>query len=161
VAGSARRAQSATPDVNRYGYIDDRCGLLANGAVQQLMGADHIVRPYSGAVCQYVLSRGPGAGIGAAGPAVMVDVVYSWYETGSLDRERALAAQRGALITDTTVERHQVVVARRDTTGAACAADAAAGTGVLSWWVQYRDQRSGDPCQDAEKLVTATLRSVM
>jgi hypothetical protein len=59
------------------------------------------------------------------------------------------------------VERHQAFLARRDTTGAACSATAAAGTGVLSWWVQYRSQHNGDPCKDAEKLLTATLQSDM
>ncbi|HEY9262980.1 MAG TPA: DUF3558 family protein, partial [Mycobacterium sp.] len=58
-------------------------------------------------------------------------------------------------------ERHDAFAARRDTTGAACSATAAAGTGVLSWWVQYRGQTTGDPCVDAEKLLSATLRSDM
>src|SRR5947208_1606903 len=145
VSGTARRAQSAVPDPNRsYGYVDDRCGLLVDGSIQQTIGADHIVRPYSGAVCQYLLARGSG----------IVDVTFSWYETGSLDRERALAAERGAAVAEKVVERHQAFLARRDTTGAACSATAAAGTGVLSWWVQYRGQHSGDPCKDAEKLLT-------
>ena len=162
VHGSARRAGPGALDANRsYGYVDDRCGLLADGSVQQIMGADHIVRPYSGAVCQYVLSRGSRPDAGAAMPSVIVDVVFSWYEAGSLDRERTLAAQRGATITEKTIERHPAFLARRDTTGAACAADAGAGTGVLGWWVQFRGQRNGDPCQDAEKLLTATLRSEM
>jgi hypothetical protein len=152
VSGTARRAQSAVPDPNRsYGYVDDRCGLLVDGSIQQAIGADRIVRPYSGAVCQYVLSRG----------SAMVDVTFSWYETGSLDRERALAAGRGATITEKVVERHEAFLARRDTTGAACSATAAAGTGVLSWWVQFRGQRDADPCKDAEKLLTATLQSDM
>jgi Protein of unknown function (DUF3558) len=152
VSGSPHRAQSAVPDPNRsYGYVDDRCGLLVDSSIQQTIGADHVVRPYSGAVCQYVLARGSG----------IVDVTFSWYETGSLDRERVLAGERGATITEKVVERHQAFLARRDTTGAACSATAAAGTGVLSWWVQFRDQRSGDPCQDAEKLLTATLQSDM
>ena len=152
VSGTARRAQSAVPDPNRsYGYVDDRCGLLVDGSIQQTVGADHIVRPYSGAVCQYVLARG----------SAMVDVTFSWFETGSLDRERALATERGATITEKVVERHQAFLARRDTTGAACSATAAAGTGVLSWWVQFRGQPSGDPCKDAEKLLTATLQSDM
>ena len=150
VSGTARRAQSAVPDPNRsYGYVDDRCGLLVDSSIQQTIGADHIVRPYSGAVCQYVLARG----------SAMVDVTFSWYETGSLDRERVLATERGATITEKVVERHQAFLARRDTTGAACAATAAAGTGVLSWWVQFRGQRNDDPCKDAEKLLTATLQS--
>jgi len=140
------------PDPNRsYGYVDDRCGLLVDGSIQQAMGADHIVRPYSGAVCQYVLARG----------SAMVDVTFSWYETGSLDRERVLATERGSTITDKVIERHQAFLARRDTTGAACSATAAAGTGVLSWWVQFRGQHNGDPCTDAEKLLTATLQSDM
>ena len=152
VSGTARRAPFAVPDPNRsYGYVDDRCGLLVDSSIQQAIGADHIVRPYSGAVCQYVLARG----------SAMVDVTFSWYETGSLDRERTLATERGATVTDKVVERHQAFLARRDTTGAACSATAAAGTGVLSWWVQFRGQPSGDPCKDAEKLLTATLQSDM
>ncbi|MDT5209742.1 MAG: hypothetical protein QOF67_2157 [Mycobacterium sp.] len=152
VGGTALRADFGVPDPNRsYGYVDDRCGLLVDGSIQQAIGADHIVRPYSGAVCQYVLARG----------SAMVDVTFSWYETGSLDRERSLAAERGATVTETVVERHQAFLARRDTTGAACSATAAAGTGVLSWWVQFRGQHNGDPCTDAEKLLTATLQSDM
>jgi hypothetical protein len=150
VGGTAHRAQSGVSDPNRsYGYADDRCGLLVDGSIQQAIGADHIVRPYSGAVCQYALARG----------SAIVDVTFSWYETGSLDRERTLATDRGAAVADKVVERHQAFLARRDTTGAACSATAAAGTGVLSWWVQYRGQHSGDPCKDAEKLLTATLQS--
>jgi hypothetical protein len=152
VSGIARRSQSGVPDPNRsYGYVDDRCGLLVDSSIQQAIVADHIVRPYSGAVCQYVLARG----------SATVDVTFSWYEAGNLDRERTLATERGATVTEKVVERHQAFLARRDTTGAACSATAAAGTGVLSWWVQFRGQRNGDPCTDAEKLLTATLQSDM
>jgi hypothetical protein len=151
VSGTARRAQPHVPDPNRsYGYVDDRCGLLLDASIQETLGAEHVVRPYSGAVCQYVLTRAD----------TTIDVAFSWFETGSLDRERALAAERGATITETDVERHKAFLARRDTTGAACSATAAAGTGVLSWWVQFRGTAvGGDPCQDAEKLLSATLQS--
>ncbi|MGX9789891.1 DUF3558 domain-containing protein [Mycobacterium sp. MMS18-G62] len=160
VSGTARRAQADVPDPNRsYGYVDDRCGLLLDSTIQQVIGADNVVRPYSGAVCQYVLARGSGPG--AVAPPAMIDVTFSWFETGSIDRERALASDRGAKITEKIVERHQAFLARRDTTGAACSATAAAGTGVLTWWVQLRGQHSGDPCTDAEKLLSATLQSDM
>jgi hypothetical protein len=150
VSGTARRAHPAVPDPTRsYGYVDDRCGLLVDSSVQEALAADHVVRPYSGAVCQYVLTRGN----------TTMDVTFSWFETGSLERERELATERGATITATDVERHEAFLARRDTTGAACAATAAAGTGVLSWWVQFRGQSGGDPCGDAEKLLAATLQS--
>jgi Protein of unknown function (DUF3558) len=153
VSGTARRAHPGVPDPNRsYGYVDDRCGLLLDSSVQETLAADDVVRPYSGAVCQYVLTRG----------GETIDVTFSWFESGSLEREKTLAIERGATITGTDVERHEAFLARRDTTGAACSATAAAGTGVLSWWVQFRGQSGGaDPCKDAEKLLSATLRSDM
>ncbi len=160
VSGTARRAQPGVPDPDRsYGYVDDRCGLLHDSSIQEVIGADDVVRPYSGAVCQYVLSRQSGPDVGAVAPPSMIDVTYSWFETGNLDRERALAAERGAQITDTVVDRHQAFLARRATTGPACSATAAAGPGVLSWWVQFRGQATGDPCTDAEKLLSRTLSS--
>ena len=138
---------AGVPDPDRsYGYVDDRCGLLLDSTIQEVLGADDVVRPYSGAVCQYVLSRESGPDVGAGAPPMTIDVTFSWFETGSLDRERALATERGAQITDTVVERHQAFLARRATTGAACSATAAAGPGVLSWWVQFRGQTTGDPC---------------
>jgi hypothetical protein len=148
VNGTALRARPGVPDPGRnYGYVDNRCGLLLDSSIQAAVGAEHIVRPYSGAVCQYVLSR----------HSAVIDVTFSWFETGNLDRERGLAEQRGAKISDTVVERHQAFLARRSITGVACSATAGAGTGVVSWWVQFRRQTSGDPCKDAERLLTATL----
>lgn len=151
VTGTAMPAQSdAVPDPDRdYGYVDNRCGLLEDSTVSETLDADEVVRPYSGAVCQYVLMR----------REVMVDVTFSWFDTGNLERERTLAAERGAQVSDTVIERHPAFLARRATTGVACSATAAAGSGVLSWWVQYRGQKSGDPCVDAEKLLSATLSS--
>lgn len=166
VTGTAQRAQPGGADPNRnYGYVDDRCGLLLDSSIQEILGADNVVRPYSGAVCQYVLSRksGPGAApgpdVGAGATPKMLDVIFSWFETGDLQRERAVAQQRDAQITDTVVERHQAFLARRDVTGAACSATASAGSGVLSWWVQFRGQTDGDPCKDAELLLSRTLQS--
>ncbi len=150
VSGTARRAHPAVPDPERsYGYVDDRCGLLQDSSIQEMIGADNVVRPYSGAVCQYVLER----------DSTTIDVTFSWFETGTLDRERTLAQQRGAQITATVVERHQAFLARRDTTGAGCSATAAAGSGVLSWWVQVRGKSDVDSCKDAEKLLAGTLSS--
>lgn len=150
VGGTARRAGPAAPDAGRsYGYVDDRCGLLMDSTVRDTIGADDVSRPYSGAVCQYILARGEET----------VDVTFSWFESGDLARERALATERGATVTDTVVERQPVFLARRDVTGAACSATTAAGGGVLSWWVQDRGRAGGDPCADAQKLLSATLRS--
>lgn len=164
IDGAAQRASTDTADPDRsFGYVDDRCGLLVDSTIQEILTADNIVRPYSGAVCQYVLSRklNPGAGPDSESLA-MLDVIFAWFEEGSLARERAVARSRNAEITDVVVERHQAFLARRDVTGAACSATAAAGSGVISWWVQFRGAGSvgkGDPCRDAKKLLSATLQS--
>ncbi|MCW2557068.1 MAG: hypothetical protein JWP55_1032 [Mycobacterium sp.] len=150
VTGDAHRARPSVPDPDRsYGYVDDRCGLLADDSIRQALDAESVVRPYSGAVCQYVLAKKSG----------LVDVVFSWFETGSFDRERGLATQRGATITDTDVERHPAFLAEVRGGHAACSATAAAGTGVLTWWVQFRPMTGGEPCQAAQKLLAATLSS--
>jgi hypothetical protein len=152
VSGTARRAHPSVPDPGRsYGYVDDRCGLLADSTIQEILAADDVVRPYSGAVCQYVLTR----------DSESIDVTYSWFETGSLDRERTLAEARGAQITGTVVKRHDAFLARRNVTGGGCSATAAAAPGVLSWWVQIRGQNNVDTCPDAEKLLSATLSAEM
>jgi Protein of unknown function (DUF3558) len=152
VDGAARPARSLDAAAERsYGYIDNRCGLLTDSSVQELLAAEDVVRPYSGAVCQYILTR----------QDEMVDVTFVWFDTGDLDRERAVAVDRGAEVSDTVIERMPAFLARRDTTGAACAATAAAGGGVLSWWVQVRDKGQASPCPDAEKLLSATLKSDM
>lgn len=161
VGGTASRSRPVVPDPERsYGFVDNRCGLLEDSSIQDMLGADNVVRPYSGAVCQYVLERASGPDVGAgAPPNTMIDVVFSWFETGSLDRERTLAEKRGAKLTERVVERHQAFLARRDTNGAGCSAIAAAGPGVLSWWVQTRGKTDVDTCKDAEKLLAATLSS--
>lgn len=147
VPGTAERAPSGTSDQQRsYGYVDDGCGLLDDDAVKDLLGANNVVRPFSGAVCQYVLATDGG----------LVDVVFSWFEHGTLDRERAVATERGSRITDLEVTRHPAFLARRLDNPDACSATAGAGSGVLTWWVQHR--RGGeDACRGAEKLLAATL----
>lgn len=147
VGGVAERARPTVPDPNRsYGYVHDRCGLLQDDSLKELLGATSMVKPFSGAVCQYVLSTDSG----------VVDVVFTWFEKGSIDRERGVAVGRGARLTEKTVVRHPAFLARRPDNPSACSATAAAGSGVLTWWVQFR-QSTGDACADAETLLTATL----
>src|SRR6476659_948434 len=50
----------------------DRCGLLEDNTIQEMLGAKNVVRPYSGAVCQYVLERDSGPNVGAAAPSTMI-----------------------------------------------------------------------------------------
>ncbi|MCG5431896.1 DUF3558 domain-containing protein [Mycobacterium sp. MYCO198283] len=148
VDGSATR-DAAGPAGRDYGYADDRCGLLSDDTVQQLLAGTDVDRVYNGAVCQYIVDRG----------GAVVDTTFAWFETGTLARERAVAAERGGQPTDTVVVRREAIVVR--TAGTACAVTAATDPGVASWWVQFRGGGSGDPCADAERLLTATLSTEM
>lgn len=156
VGGSAQRSVTPIDKPGRsFGYVDNRCGMLADSSVQEAIDAQDVVRPYSGAVCQYVLER----------HSITIDATFSWYATGTMDRERAVAAARGAQISDTVVERHDAFLARRSVTGAGCSATTRSGSGaepgILTWWVQIRGHQTGDPCADAKKLLAATLSSEM
>lgn len=152
VSGTAQRVtHDDSASERRYGYAEDRCGLLQDSSIQQIVGADQLVRPYSGAVCQYVLTRA----------STFIDVTYAWFETGTLDRERALAQSNNAQISEVELDRHQAFLARRSVTGNACSATAATNPGVASWWVQIRGDSSTDPCQVAQTLLAKTLSSDM
>jgi hypothetical protein len=151
VSGTARRVTHDEPSERRYGYTDDRCGLLQDTSIQNVVGADQLVRPYTGAVCQYVLTRA----------STFIDLTYSWFETGSLDRERGVAQANKAQISDVAIDGHQAFLARRSVTGNACSATAATNPGVASWWVQIRGASSTDPCQVAQTLLAKTLSSEM
>lgn len=150
VSGTAERVtHDGSASERGYGYTDDRCGRLQDISIQEIAAADGLVRPYSGAVCQYLLTRG----------STTVDLTYSWFETGTLDRERGVAQANNAQISDVSVERHQAFLARRSVTGNACSATAATNPGVASWWVQFRGDSSNDPCQIAQILLAKTLSS--
>lgn len=152
VDGTAERSELQAEESGRnFGYIDDSCGRLADSTVRDTIDAEEIVRPYSGAVCQYVLSR----------QDITIDATFSWFDTGTLERERAVAEARGAQISETMVLRYPTFLARTSSTGISCAATTSANPGVLSWWVQYRDELDGDPCVEAKELLAATLNSEM
>jgi hypothetical protein len=138
---------SEVPLERGYGYGDDRCGLLLDNSIKELFGAEKLVRSYSGAVCQYVLTR----------QGTFIDVTYLWFETGSLDRERAVAEANGAQISDVEVDRREAFLARRSVIGMGCSATASTDPGVASWWVQIRGDAPLDPCQQARSLLSKTL----
>ena len=146
VAGTPQRVTDAAPSERGYGYANDRCGLLSDVTVQGIVGGDRVLRPYSGAVCQYIVTR----------QSTFVDVVYSWFESGSLERERGVAQANKAQITEIVIQRRQGFIARRPD-GDACSVTAATNPGVASWWVQARSDAGIDPCHVAQALLDKTL----
>jgi len=150
VAGTPQRVtDDAARSEHEYGYAADRCGMLSDVTVQGIVGGDKLLRPYSGAVCQYVLVR----------HSTFIDVTYSWFETGSLERERKMAQTNTAQITDMVVQRREGFIARSSVTGNACSATATTNPGVATWWVQTRGDAGIEPCRVAQALLDKTLSS--
>ena len=137
-----------------YGYVDDRCGLLVDGSIQR---GDRR-RPHRAALPQRCGSA-----------STCWPVARRWsYVTFSWCRDRRASAanarlppERGATVTEKDVERHQSVSGASRHHRRGLFGHRGGGHRVLSWWVQFRGQRNGDPCKDAEKLLTATLQSDM
>jgi Protein of unknown function (DUF3558) len=150
VAGTPQRVtENAAAAERGYGYADERCGLLSDATVREIVGGERALRPYSGAVCQYIVTR----------HSAIVDVTYSWFEAGSLDRELALAKTNKAQVSNMVIQRREAFIARRSVTGTSCSATAATNPGVASWWVQTRGDAGIDSCRVAQALLDKTLSS--
>ena len=106
------------------------------------------MRPFSGAVCQYVLGR---PGDTADAPALL-DVAFSWFDHGSLDRERSLAQSRDAesLLTELTIDGNP---AFRAADPNVCSIYVAKGEDVITWSIQTMNPATlPDLCQITDRL---------
>lgn len=152
IDGTAQPVTQVAGSQQGFGFTDDSCGLLVDTSVQRILEADEVFRIYSGTVCQYVLVR----------DHTSIDVVFSWFPSGGLPREREVAQDNQAAIVDTEIARHQAFLARRSVTGDECSATAATDPGVVSWMVQFRhDGGALDSCTSAEALLSMTLSADM
>ncbi len=152
IDGTAQPATQAAGSQHSFGYVDDSCGLLVDTSVQQILGADEIARIYSGTVCQYVSVRDHAS----------IDVVFSWFPSGRLPREREVAQRNHAAIVDTEVARHPAFLAHQAASGDECSATAATDPGVVSWMVQFRHGNGAqDSCTSAVALLSMTLSADM
>ncbi len=150
VDGSAVRA-GAGPRNNEsaetYPNLLKECDVLSSDVIADTVGADplDIQSLFVGAVCRWQ----------AANPSGLVDITRFWFEQGSLDNERKVAAAENYRVEERSVAGVPSIVMRPDSINGACgvASDAA---GVVGWWVN--PQSPGiDACGQAVKLMELTL----
>ncbi|MFF0543407.1 DUF3558 domain-containing protein [Nocardia thailandica] len=105
---------------------------------------------FFGAVCMWDLIGAPG-GDGMA--------TLAWYENGNLRNERSTYDKLKYTTENITVQGTLALQIRRPNDGDSCGVSAAAAdTGVISWWINYRPGSGHpNPCDAAKKLVELTL----
>jgi Protein of unknown function (DUF3558) len=150
VDGTAVRA-GAGPRNNEsaetYPNLLKECDVLTTDVIAKTVGADplDIQSTFVGAVCRWQ----------AANPAGLVDITRFWFEQGSLDNEKKVAAAENYKVEERAIAGVPSIVMHPNDANGACgvASDAA---GVVGWWVN--PQAPGiDACGQAIKLMELTL----
>jgi len=123
------------------------CDAVADDRIAEAVGADYVYRGFFGAICRW----------DGDGPAGVVKVTFNWFETGSLDHERAALDHLGYEVADTSVEGRRALQMRRPGDPLSCGVTSGASTtGIFGWWVQY-GAGGPDPCEAAAELARLTL----
>ncbi|WP_241386584.1 DUF3558 domain-containing protein [Rhodococcus sp. CH91] len=123
------------------------CDAVADEKIAEAVGADYVYRGFFGAICRW----------DGEGPSGVVKITFNWFETGSLDHERAAAEELGYEIENTTIEGRRALQMRRPGDPLSCGVSSGASTtGIFGWWVQYTSG-GADPCEAAATLARLTL----
>jgi len=147
VDGTAAR-EGAGPRNNNsqqtYPNLLKECDVLTADVIAKTVGADpaDIQSTFVGAVCRWQ----------AANPGGLVDITRFWFEQGSLDNEKKVAAALNYQVETRNIAGVPSIVMH---SGDACGVASDAG-GVVGWWVN--PQAPGiDACGQATKLMELTL----
>ena len=138
--GSSRGENSA----DKYPNLLKECDVLTSDVLAKTVGADplDIQSTFVGAVCRWQ----------ALNPAGLIDITRFWYEQGSLDNEKKVAAALNYQVETKNIAGVPSILMH---SGDACGVASDAG-GVVGWWVN--PQAPGiDACAQAIKLMELTL----
>jgi hypothetical protein len=148
VAGSGDSPRN-NDSQKKYPNLLKECDVLTEDILAETVGADplDIQSTFVGAICRWQ----------ALNPAGLVDITRFWYELGSLDNEREVAAHLKYQVENRSIAGVPSIVMKPNDANGACgvASDAA---GVVGWWVN--PQAPGiDACGMAIKLMELTLNT--
>jgi hypothetical protein len=133
----------------KYPNLQKECEVLDTNLMAKTVGADplDIQSTFVGAVCRWQ----------ALNPAGVIDITRFWYEQGSLDNERKVAADlKYKVESRAIVGVPSIVMQPNDAKGACGVASDGGSLGVVGWWVN--PQNPGiDACEMAVKLMELTL----
>lgn len=147
VDGTAAR-EGAGPRNNdsqqTYPNLLKECDVLTADVIAKTVGADpaDIQSTFVGAVCRWQ----------AANPGGLVDITRFWFEQGSLDNEKKVAAALNYQVETKNIAGVPSILMH---SGDACGVASDAG-GVVGWWVNPQGP-GADTCGMATKLMELTL----
>ncbi|WP_072690601.1 DUF3558 domain-containing protein [Rhodococcus marinonascens] len=148
IQGSPRaEGASSSGDRQQFTALLEECNAVTEDQIARTVGADAIERGFFGAICRWDT-------VGATGPA---KVTFNWFETGSLDTEKATGEKLGYAVESSTVQgRRSVVMRPPDDPGSCGVTVGSPSGGIVGWWVQFKTG-AADPCDTASTLVDLTL----
>ncbi|AKC38310.1 putative lipoprotein LprC [Mycolicibacterium phlei] len=137
-----------TPAEQKYPNLLKECDVLTTDVLAKAVDADprDIQSTFVGALCRWqAMSKSGG----------LVDITRFWFETGSLEAEKATANSLKYNVQERAIQGIPSIVMKPPDQPGACgvASDAA---GVVGWWVNPQGQ-GGDSCTQAIKLMEMTL----
>ncbi|MFA4083279.1 DUF3558 domain-containing protein [Mycobacteroides salmoniphilum] len=137
-----------TPAEQKYPNLLKECDVLTTDVLAKAVDADprDIQSTFVGALCRWqAMSKSGG----------LVDITRFWFETGSLEAEKATANSLKYNVQERAIQGIRSIVMKPPDQPGACgvASDAA---GVVGWWVNPQGQ-GGDSCTQAIKLMEMTL----
>ncbi|MGH3725718.1 MAG: DUF3558 domain-containing protein [Mycobacterium sp.] len=133
-----------------YGFANGQCGPLDEKTIVETIKAAQIYQNFFGALCYWVAADDGGN---------LIDLLYAYYEGGDVDRDRTAADGMGQKTADITINGRKGFTSSGSSSGSACGVTVPAGTGSLTWWVQYR--KGGDSCAAARQLVEHIVQTVL
>lgn len=130
-----------------YPNLLKECDVLTDDVLAKTVGAEPeaIMGTFVGAVCRWQASSATG----------LVDITRFWFELGSLDHEKDIAAALNYDVESRRINGIDSIVMRNGAPNGACgvASDAA---GVVGWWVNPQAPGT-DACEQAIELMELTL----
>ena len=131
-----------------YGFANGQCGPLDEKTIVETVKAAQVYQNFFGALCYWVAADDAGN---------LIDLLYASYEGGDVDRDRTSADGMGQKTADITINGRKGFTSTGP--GGGCGVTVPAGTGSLTWWVQYR--KGGDSCTAARQLVEHIVQTVL
>ncbi|GAA3173343.1 hypothetical protein GCM10020255_063260 [Rhodococcus baikonurensis] len=109
-------------DSQEFANVLQECEAVTDEQIAGAVGADAVGRGFFGAICRW-------DGIGAAGP---IKITFNWFETGTLDHERAAFEHLGYVVAKIDINGSGGYEVRQPADPQSCGVSASAPAGECS-----------------------------
>ncbi len=135
------------PAAQKYAKLLEECAVVPEDAIAQITGVQVVWGTFSGAVCRWRSLDGA------------ADIQLNWFETGTLEREKAVAERLGYTAEPVRVSGALAYVLHPGNDPSSCGAlGRAGGAGVIGWWVH---STPAEPCEAARKLLELSVNRTL